>query len=284
MKIEYLIILIIAFLILAFSYYYFFAKETILELNKYSTKNYQKQIKNFENEMTEWLPLNNDFYKIKHSDNYMKFFETIGDAYYYTICLAGNKVIGTCCLVLKNVNHENVFFISDLKVHPDYRGKKYSIKMLSNFQNKLKITRKMYSVFINTRDLKKIVGGIIKRFPTIPFKSGGTLYIFSVDFKKMMQILPVLKKYRGNRIGFRKSEKQVCLKSNDKQLDIFHLDYNTNEQNFIQGAKYIFCCHESETFFIKELKIYNVSTNTFASIIHHDMDNFDWKFIKTFEF
>ena len=65
-------------------------------------------------------------------------------------------------------------------------------------------------------------------------------------------------------------------------MKILHLQYGIENKIKYPKKNYIhmFCCLQNDPIYY-ELKSLNITTNITATIIHHGMDNCDWKFILT---
>ena len=130
-------------------------------------------------------------------------------------------------------------------------------------------------------------------FP-LKFVDSGKLMIYSINFQKLLQILPIIQKHRGTDVKFLSLQgiKDLVLKSTGKRYPLLHLqfpctsNYESNQEKGkvyrkpVKNFQYMFCCHESDPLKM-DLDKCGIFTDIFAKIISANMDNCDWKFVST---
>jgi hypothetical protein len=253
--------------------------------NENDSKNkYHDKIKIFEKKLSNWYPIGNDFFNISHGANYYDFFDRIGKLE-MIIGTHNNNVIATGCGVLRNMsNGDKVWYIADLKVDKKHRGKKLSFKLAMKALSFLKQTNKIYAISMNEENKDNNIIKITKNIPFINMKYGNTLLIYSLDYKQMDKIFPLLQKYRSD-ISFTSLHmiKDLTLKSTNKPMNILHLQWSPKNKikSFvpIKNYKHMFCLPITDPL----IKLLNIKTDITATIIHNNMDNYDWSFIETSE-
>ncbi|AYV78563.1 MAG: hypothetical protein Edafosvirus18_12 [Edafosvirus sp.] len=269
--------------------------------NKNNMVMYHNKIQDFEKKMSHKYPLGNDFFTINHGKNYYKFFERMGDLNMQICTDKNDNVIATGCHILRNINNNKkvwtkVWYICDLKVDEKYRGNRISLKMLINtFVPSIIKSDKCYGITMNDGNKENKIVKLAKKinYGPIKFKSGGQIYIYSLNYNQMIIAQPIIERYMGplyyiSLLGI----KDLVLESNKKPMKLLHVNYNgianfkknRNAYTFrpLRGYTHMFCCHENSPLF-KQLTKNNIITDISATIIHYNMDNCDWKFLQTSE-
>jgi hypothetical protein len=250
-------------------------------------RNYHSKIKKFEKKLAHWYPLGSDYFKITHGKNYYKFFERLGQLTMIA-CMHKNNIIGTFFGVLRKIHNKKVWYIADFKIDPLFRGKQLSYAMLSKGVPKLLTTTRFYGISMNTTNKKNKVLTIANKVPFVNIKSN-QLLIYSVNYDQLLNILPILTYFRG-RVSYLSLNgvKEMKLKSTQKRMNVFHIQWTTNTKNTISNVTnipipnytYMFCCLHNDLM-VSYLRSKNVTTDITATIIYNNMDHFDWKFILT---
>jgi len=275
------IFLIIILIITIFYYnlcqhknYYRF--KLITENNKY----YNDKLKKFEHELSNYYPLGRDHFRIDHGLNYFSFFTRLGSVN-YIMALNKGEIIASCCAILRQINGEKIWYLCDLKVHPNYRGNKMSIRMLLKYVYKLKHSRKVYGISMNNSKKNRMLN-LANKNSLLKFKSDLILMIYSLNYDQMLKALPLIKFYLYPRASFisLRGKKDLILKSTQKPMRLLHLHNKNIGINPQKGYTHMFCCLKNSKLY-NELNKINITTNISANIIHHGMDNYDWRFIET---
>jgi hypothetical protein len=289
-KIKHVIIIFIILFIILCVCKFFNSTTKIIELNDNNKLFYHDKIVNFENKLSNWYPIGNDYFKIDHGNNYYSFFERLGNMN-MVVAVDKDKVVGTGCGILRNIQlntnytkNDLVWYICDLKIDPKYRGKHIPLKMLTNSFNKIIYSNKIYAITMDNKNKDNKILRLAKNIPIVKFKNAGKLMIYSVDYETLNKIIHILNKHRGP-ISYLSlnGTKDLTLKSNNEHLPILHLQWGNSKTNIlypIVGYTYMFCCPRNDPMYY-ELKNNYVKTNITATIIQHSMDNTDWKFILT---
>jgi hypothetical protein len=314
-----ILIMILVIFIYMFYKYYWSVPGNILEI---TDGKYNNELKEFEKAMSHNYPLGNDSFTISHGNNYYSFFDRLGKVY-MNICIIDNKIVGTACGILRNIKYNknsnfclnfvelafnnslkenyksqslDCWYICDLKLLPSFRGKNVITKMMLKSIFKLWTTNKVYAISMDDDDQKE--NKILKysqKSPFLNFKSAGKLMIYSVDYTTIINLLPIIKKYKGD-VKFTSllGKKDLILKSTNKPMKLLHV-YVDNLQFSVENLKiekdnyyiepikdytYMFCC-PSKSEMYEELTKNGITTKITATIIHKNMDDCDWNFILT---
>lgn len=241
------------------------------------------KLKDFEEKLRHWYPLGDDCFNITHGDNYYAFFERLGDLH-MSILMEDKEVIGTAFGVLRKLK-EPVWYLCDLKLDRKHRGKQIPFKMLKSAFNKYNLSNKIYGISMNKDNEENRIVKLANNIPLIKFSLACKLMIYSINYEELSMIQDIIIKYRGP-ISFLSLHniKDLILKSTGKHMPILHIQWGTHEQNSSLKPEpnytYMFCCPEDDHLY-HELNKMGITTNTTASIIHHNMEDYDWKFILT---
>ena len=261
----------------------------IIELNDNNKQMLNSKLKDFEIKLRHDYPLGDDYFNITHGDNYYAFFERIGKIH-MNLLIDNDEIVGSGCGVLRDVKYNNnkilaTWYLCDLKIDPKYRGKHLPFKMLLSAKQKLNISDKIYGITMNKNNDENKVVKLSKKIPLLDFKSGCRLMIYSIDYHTLLKIKYIIEKHRGP-ISFLSllNIKDLILKSTKAPLPLLHIQWDTkNINNIIEpisGYTYMFCCPMNDPLYI-ELTKNNITTNSSAEVIQHNMDDVDWKFILT---
>lgn len=162
-KWTWLFVLSICVILLIGAYYYYnwywrFGVEIVSKQNR---KKYEDEVYKFQHELIEWYPLGTDEFRIDYGTNYFKYFDRLGDLK-YIVCRDGwtKKIVASVCLVLRELKRgkgesaavDKVWFIADLKVHPDYRDLHLPYRMLYSNLDLLKKTSRFYCMHLESAD------------------------------------------------------------------------------------------------------------------------------------
>lgn len=279
---------------LSYIYSKFCKTYNIIILKDEQLDKYNNKIQNFEKKMSHWYPFNSeDSFKIDHCKNYFSFFKRIGYVIVATILDQNYDIKGTFIGILRLIDNNKVWYLCDLKIDPEYRGRWLTYKMLIKCLELLKISNKFYGITMNNNNKKNKIVTLahnITNILNINIKID-QLKIYMINHIEMKKIKDILEHYKG-KIFFNNMNnyKKLIMKSTNKPLKLLHVNYykniiNNNNENIDIIIKedylYMFCLHSNDKLnYI--LKKNNIVTEITASIIHNlDCDN--WDFIQTSE-
>jgi hypothetical protein len=247
---------IIILLILIIIIYWYFNNVKIIYHNNDEYIEYNDKLNDFTLKLRNWYPLNNDHFTIDFGKNYFDFFKTIGTDGFHCAHSDGDKIIGSlCCRYTRNS-----WYICDLKVLPEYRGKQITYKLfLKNFIPSYLKSNRAYAISMYPN---VAVNKLNKNFAFLHFENLSFIHIYLVDLITIKKIYNILK-IKYNYIGFidTNNSKRLILQSNNKVLKTLHL-YNSNTyKNIIpiedvsNDYQYFFCLLEKDLYLIKDLQI-----------------------------
>jgi hypothetical protein len=231
-------------------------------------------------------PLGADSFQIDHGNDYFRFFERLGGVHYYTMN-DGERVAAVAAGVLRRVP-ERTWYLCDLKVHPDYRGQRLPLKILSRafIHNYLRCPRG-YCVSMNPADGRpNRIARLLEHFRWAPARIATELRIYSLDAEAMRKCEPVLRKHRGKLSYLSLTGiKDIILGSTGKPMPLLHAQFGPCAELGtavapLEGYTHMFPAPNGDPM-IAELRALGVEPHASASVIAHRMQRSDWKFILT---
>jgi len=262
----------------------------IRELSSEEWVNYQSQVADLEKGMS--YPLGEDRFEIDHGEDYFAFFSRMGQLHYY-VALEGNSVVAVAAAILRSVpaapNEEpkKVWYLCDLKVHPDYRGRFIPLSIfVYAFPRLHPLCSRAYGISMDTdRTRKNRVALMLRRFPLAPMSIATKLEIVSVDSKQMRKIEPILQSFFGD-VSYLSlvGKKDIILQSSGSAMSLLHVQYGPcAEQGYtepIDDHVHMFCVSEDHPL-LEVLRHHEMPPSATATVVHHRMDKWDWSFILT---
>lgn len=257
---------------------------------KLDDKNYSSlsnKMKLFDDVFT--YPLGKEIFKISHGENYFKFFEKLGDLQFSGFEMDGKLAI-VAASVLRTIRNEKVWYLCALKVHPDFRNKKLTTRLVyRNFFLHYLKSRKCYGISMNSENNSNKTLKILKNVKFNFFKSAGEVMIYSLSKEQLSRVIPLIEKYKG-KVGSisLKGTKDIILQSTQRPIRLNHLVFNTNDELGSYDGKvevddvFMFCSKEGSPL-TNELEAVGLTESSTATIIHHGMQSWDWEFINTSE-
>ncbi|MDX2217188.1 MAG: GNAT family N-acetyltransferase [Oculatellaceae cyanobacterium bins.114] len=255
------------------------------------------QPKLVELEQTASYPLGEDTFQLDHGTDYFAFFDRLGQASYYVV-LDEEKAIAVGAAVLRYVpdgcgdKPRPVWYLCDLKVHPDYRRQHLSLQLFRHaFAQHFAECDRGYAISMNPGDgSPNRVVQLLRFVCPVEFRCTATLEIYSLDAASMQRIEPLLHHYRGA-ISYLslKGIKDLRLQSTGTLLPLLHVQFGETAQHPlshlshcspIPGYAHMFCAPRGDTLAIA-LSQQGIVPQATASIVSHGIDNSDWQFVLT---
>lgn len=239
-------------------------------------------------------PLGSDFFKIDHGADYFAFFDRLGRLE-YRAAVAGDDVVAVGAGILRRVPFRQggplarTWYLCDLKVHPLHRGSRIPLKMLGSafLWNYLKCPRG-YAITMNPGDgSPNRVVRLLKNFRWAPVRFAVNLEIFSLDHAQMTQAAPLVEKHRGPLKFLALSGiKDIVLQSTGKAMPLTHVQFGPSGTHGVTaplpGYVHMLCAPEGDAL-AQDLRATGLRPNATASVVHHRMENCDWRFVLTSE-
>ena len=258
-----------------------------LRLDRKNRAQYEKSIAELEKIAS--YPLGGDRFTIDHGADYFAFFDRLGETIFH-IYLDGPKVIAHGAAVLRSISNldkknQKVWYLCDLKVHPDYRGAGIPIKMANRgFLRSLWTSRRFYGISMDQPNQKQNrVAKLLNRFKWLPINVEGGLEIYQLSLEQLNKL--DLKKYVGELSSRSLSGiKDIVPESTGSPMDLWHIQHGCKAQHYEkQGSKdgTFMVCGLRHSPLSKYLKNEGIPHSGTATIVHSGMNKFNWDFILT---
>lgn len=236
-------------------------------------------------------PLGTDFFRIDHGSNYFSFFERLGELHYYA-WLEKGKAVAVAAGIIRNLvvngSKTRAWYLCDLKVHPNYRGKHIPLRLLTRALplNYLRCPR-CYAISMDpsngstNRTVK-----LLKQFQWIRFGSAAKLLIWSLNHQDMAKATPILEKHRGT-ISYLslRGMKDIVLRSTGQPMTLLHAQFGpaavAGTANREEGAVHMFCSPAQDPLAVEISNNLKIAASASATIISHRMDGNDWRWVLT---
>ena len=237
-------------------------------------------------------PLGEDRFEIDHGEDYFAFFTRLGQLHYYVV-LDGERVVAVAAAILRRVpparhkKPKRVWYLCDLKVHPEYRGRYLPAAIFAHAFPKLyPRCARAYAISMDA-DSKRPnrVARMLKRFRLAPMSIATKLGIVSLDAKQMREVEPVLRERFGC-ISYLSlaDKKDIILQSTRAPMPLLHVQFGPcAEQGFpkpLEGYVHMFCVSIDHPL-LEMLKHQAIYPSATATVVHHHMEEWDWGFILT---
>lgn len=257
----------------------------IVEITNNLREDYNSQLLSFEKYFT--YSFGNDSFSINHGSNYFRFFDLLGTPY---ILVIKDKecIIGVTVLVLRNIDVLNngqlepIWYICDLKIHPDYRGKGI-IQQISNFatSNYSKLATKIYGISMNSSsDKVNRVIFLAKHLTNIDLTYQETLIFYLLNKNQLNNSRNLLMRYFSEYGYFSLNQiKDLVMMSTEKSLPLIHLvpKNKSNITEEVEDVDYMLCLPSSNTLKNEFAQIGIIPTTTASIISNYTEAN--WNFI-----
>ena len=237
-------------------------------------------------------PLGEDRFEIDHGADYFAFFTRLGQLHYYVV-LDGERVVAVAAAILRRVPPANrkkpraVWYLCDLKVHPEYRGRYIPVSICVHAFPKLyPRCARGYAISMDAdSERPNRVALMLKRFRLAPMTSATRLGIISLDAKQMQEVEPVLREYFGC-VSYLSlaGKKDIILQSTGAPMPLLHVQFGPcAEQGFTEPLEdyvHMFCVSIDHPLLegLRHQRIYPSAT---ATVVQHRMEKWDWEFILT---
>ncbi len=229
-------------------------------------------------------PLGEDSFTLDHGADYFAFFDRLGDVE-YRLALDGDRVIAVGCGILRRVP-ERTWYLCDLKVDPEYRGRHLPLSMLTRYflPHYLRCPRG-YAISMNPAQGENRVVRLMQRFRWARLSVPVFLEIYSLDDVRMREVAPLVEKHRGPLSYLSLAgKKDLRLASTGKPLPLLHVQFGPcAERGFPEprdGHAHMLCAPGGDPL-ARALAERGIAPTATASILQHRMPWTDWRFVLT---
>lgn len=262
----------------------------IRELHNEEWKVFQSRIADLEKGTS--YPLGEDRFEIDHGEDYFAFFTRLGQLHYYVV-LDGDRVVAVVAAILRRVpptsqeKPKAVWYLCDLKVHPEYRGRYLPLSICVHAFPKLyPLSPHAYAISMDTdSERPNRVALMLKRFLLAPMSIATQLGIVSLDAKRMQKVEPTLREHFGC-LSYLSLEgkKDIIPQSTRVPMPLLHVQFGPcAEQGQVEpldGYVHMFCISMDHPL-LEVLEHQAIYPSATATVIHHRMEKWDWGFILT---
>ena len=239
-------------------------------------------------------PLGDDFFEIDHGENYYAFFDRMGESVTYVGC-DGEEIAAAGAVILRKIPPQEdtdakpCWYLCDLKVAKAYRRQRIPIKMFTHgFPRKYPVCPRGYAVSMNPGDgSENPVLRLSTHVKLAPVSVGTTLLFYGLNFEEMQRMAPTLAFHRGE-TGFLSMAgiKNIVLQSTGEPMPMLHLQFGPCADIQITAPRedhvHMFCT-PAEDPLAEAMLAAGFSATATATVLHHRMGNWDWRFILTNE-
>ena len=233
------------------------------------------------------FPLGNDSFTISNGKNYFAFFARLGTVYYHAIEDQG-RLIAVGCGVLRDQPRR--WFGADLRVHPEYRGRRLSARMARRvlLPSLLRCTRG-YGIAMNPTDGRlPAVLRLADHFHWLRLGGQVPLWFYTSNADQMRSVRPLLERHRGpihfiSLAGMR----DLVLESTGRPLMLLHVGYGVPRDRITfsepqPGYTYMWCAPAGDPV-AQKLSAAGIDPAVTGRILHRGLADFDWTTLSTAE-
>ena len=237
-------------------------------------------------------PLGEDAFQLDHGEDYFAFFDRMGELS-YLVALDGERVVAVVAAVLRRVpkklgaEEKYVWYLCDLKVHPDYRRRRIPWRIFSHaLLYQYPRCGRVYGISMNAPNSgDNPVASLVSRMKLVPVSVATTLNIYSLNASEMEPIVPVLEESRGplsylSLLG----KKDLILRSSNLPMPLVHVQFGSCAEhdigNPMEGHAHMFCAPRTDDL-VCLLDGLGFKPAASATVIQHRMTDWDWRFVLT---
>ncbi len=239
-------------------------------------------------------PLGADRFRIDHGADYLAFFERLGRPRYYAMEEDG-RLIAVGCAVLRDASPRGSprrWYVADLKVHPDHRGRGLPVQMLRRgfVQNYVRCPRG-YAVAMDPDDGREPPAfRLLRHFELLPaaWRAQTSLAIWSGDADQARRASPILVAARGplHFVSLR-GVKDLVVERTAAPLPLWHVRHGARTDARVAdepqaGATHMWCAPRDGSL-SRALVEGGFAPAASATVLHHRLRGFDASDIDTSE-
>lgn len=239
-------------------------------------------------------PLGEDFFEIDHGANYYAFFDRMGKSSTY-LAMDGEALAGVGAIVMRSIppsserKPRSCWYICDLKVPRAYRRQHIPIKMfLHGFPRHYPKCPRGYAISMNPGDgTANPVVRLSTHIKLAPVSIGCTLLIYSLTTQEMIRMAPTLTFHRG-KFGFLSMDgiKNIKLSSTGQAMPLLHLQFGPCARVAFTDPKpdhiHMFSTPATDPL-AEAMLAHGFAATATATVLHHRMNEWDWRFVLTNE-
>ncbi len=229
-------------------------------------------------------PLGSDSFRISHGKDYLNFFRRMGRDNVYAY--VDNQKIAALGAGVIQARHK-AWYLCDMKVHPDYRGKKLPVKLFRGtfFQNYIKCQRGYALTMEDGPGQKNPIMKIMENLPWTPLKKGARVFFF-YEPKRETELAMAILSFQRKNISFSSLAgiKELILSSTGQPIPLLHMEWGEGQigQPASENALHMWCLWEGNTA-IDDLVRVGIKPKGSGLIFQHRMPSGFWNELRTSE-
>jgi len=237
-------------------------------------------------------PIGDDRFKIDHGPDYFRFFERLGEVFYFAQ-EDGDRLVAVACSMLRRVPYregeapKKCWYGADVKVHPDYRGRRIPLSIAYKVFIPLAMRCvRGYVVSMNPGDgSPNPIVKLAKAFEWTPVDVSGTLRLYSLDADQMTELTPLVEAHRGPISYLSLADiKDIVLQSTGAPMPLIHVQWGhcaeAGVPDPIPGSVHMFSALEDDPLALAMAER-GVAPSATATVISSGMRRSDFRFILT---
>jgi hypothetical protein len=238
-------------------------------------------------------PIGEDFFEIDHGADYFAFFRRLGEVSPFVV-MDDEAVVGLGIGIIRQLSKDAdstpvpAWYVCDLKIHPDYRGRRLPWRMfLHSFPRKYPVCGRGYGISMNPPGRENPVVRMLQRFSLAPLSVGCQLWLYSLSAEEMRTNAERLRAHRGPiRYLSLGGVKDIVLESSGQPMPLLHLQFGPCAAGGIaepqEGCVHMFCT-PAEDELAQAMTDAGVEPSATATLVEHRMGEWDWRFVLTSE-
>ena len=252
----------------------------ILELDRQAARSYSTKLAAFEARFR--YPLGTDFFSIDHGEDYLAFFETLGEPRLFLAC-HDDAIVGVLVAVHRQLPQQAIY-LGDLKVAPQYNGTFASLQLLEAF-DRLSGDAPAYGISMDPAHGRNRLVDILTRSRRATLSLACRLVFFSMDIEAWSKSEALMRAAFGD-LGWvdHRGRKDIMLESTGAPMPLLHLQHAPLGRMEADGPRaghvHMFCLPETHPC-VAKLRSDGHEVSGHASILQRGLDQVDWSIVLT---
>lgn len=232
-------------------------------------------------------PLGADRFRIDHGDDYFAFFRRMGELTYFAGFDPGareGRLLGVLAAV--RCRHPDAWYLCDLKVRPEERGRPIAAGLLRAFIATC-VTReeRAYAISMNPDAGDNRVVRLLRRLGGDRTRADVLLQLFSLDAHAMRRFEPALRALRGD-LSYLSllGRKEIILRSTGRPMPLLHVQFGPRAEQGDpsprDGHVHMFCTPSGDPL-DQAVRAAGHAPTASATVLHAGLEDVDWSFVLT---
>jgi hypothetical protein len=256
----------------------------LVEISPEFYSQYNQRLKEFEKIFQ--YPLGTNTFFIDHGADYFAFFKRLGTPYVF-VEEENNKILAIAVIILRYIDRSGsgslqpIWYICDLKVHPEYRGHYFLQQVLEKaYALYSRLSVSVYGISMNTASRSNRLLSLATRMPLLNLKFSEILNFYFIEMNVFKTVFP---DWKDLQVCSLKGIKDLVLNTSKKPMDFYHLSRRAESLDFsiknIESGKIMFCV-PTQDIFVSKLDEAGIKEFSTASVISN-LNDIKWSFIES---